>query len=256
MSLNKMIWPDFLKKKPVYQAKLEVKPKEPVIYNLPAGVEAKHSARAKRLALRLDTKARTFYLVIPKRTSKKRAETFAWQHADWMKERLDELPEKIEFTDGLEFSFMGQNMRVEVDQSPDYKRTIIQIHDGVMHVRTNKDSAHSRIVRFLKTQAKERLEALARAKASAHGLKIQKVTIRDTKTRWGSCSVDGNLSFSWRLIFAPYESIDYVVAHEVAHLVHLDHSPKFWKVCEKLSEDYKTGKSWMRQHAHELMRYQ
>ena len=84
---------------------------------------------------------------------------------------------------------------------------------------------------------------------------IKSVRVSDTKTRWGSCSHDGRLCFSWRLAFAPYEAIDYVVAHEVAHLRHLDHSKEFWTLCEELSIDYAAGKRWMKENGSELMRY-
>ena len=107
----------------------------------------------------------------------------------------------------------------------------------------------------MKRIAKKELTALAQQKAAEIGETIEKISVRDTKSRWGSCSSDGNLSFSWRLMFAPTEAFDYVVAHEVAHLVHMDHSRSFWNLCRDLSEDFIEGQYWMREHGHELMRY-
>ena len=109
--------------------------------------------------------------------------------------------------------------------------------------------------RYLKKLVKDEISILAHEKATKIDQTINKIHVRDTKTRWGSCSEDGNLNFSWRLIFAPYESLDYVVGHEVAHLEHLDHSKAFWSVCRKLSDDFVEGKYWMQAHGSELMRY-
>jgi predicted metal-dependent hydrolase len=103
--------------------------------------------------------------------------------------------------------------------------------------------------------AHEGLSDIASEKAGDIKKIISSIKIRDTKTRWGSCAKDGSLSFSWRLIFAPYHTIDYVVAHEVAHLAHMNHGPKFWALCEKLSLNYTGGKEWLKANGNELMRY-
>lgn len=218
-------------------------------------VEVRRSERAKRLALRLDTKKRVFVLVVPKRISMRRAHEFAIEHEEWMEEKLAELPAPIKLGHGLELPIFGQMRRIEVDFNPDAKRTDVSLADKILHVRTNKDDPSPRIIRFLKAQAKEQLSALSHEKAAQIDKSVASVSVRDTKSRWGSCSADGNLSYSWRLIFAPYESFDYVVAHEVAHLEHLDHSENFWALCRELSDDYVEGHYWMRNHGYELMRY-
>lgn len=240
-----MFLPDFLKSAPVFET-----------CDLPPYIEVRHSKRARRLALRLDIKKRVFHLIIPKGVSIRRARIFALQNDTWMKNRLKELPKLVHFKNGDSISLWGHQHDITINYDRDHNRTDIWIEGGCLIVHTNKKDPHSRIVRFLKNFAKERLEELSIEKARLIRKKIQSVTVRDTKTRWGSCSYDGKLSYSWRLIFAPYESIDYVVAHEVAHLKHLDHSDKFWGLCEKLSDDYDTGKNWMRTNADELMRYQ
>ena len=96
---------------------------------------------------------------------------------------------------------------------------------------------------------------MATDKADIINKNISSVTVRDTKSRWGSCSHKGELSFSWRLIFAPYDAIDYVIAHEVAHLIHMDHSKNFWTLCRSLSSNFVEGKFWMQNHGNSLMRY-
>jgi predicted metal-dependent hydrolase len=81
------------------------------------------------------------------------------------------------------------------------------------------------------------------------------VQVKDTRSRWGSCTEDGRISYSWRLVFAPPKALDYVVAHECSHLVHMDHSENFWRLCEKTSRAYEEGKDWMQKNAHSLMRF-
>ena len=97
------------------------------------------------------------------------------------------------------------------------------------------------------------MQNLVHEKAAEIGKDVTSVSLRDTKSRWGSCSSNGSISLSWRLIFAPWDAMDYVVAHEVAHLIHMNHGKDFWALCATLSANYSTGKKWMRTNGHELM---
>ncbi|MAI61633.1 MAG: hypothetical protein CBB87_03990 [Micavibrio sp. TMED27] len=223
---------------------------------LPDHVQIKESTRAKRLALRLDPKSRIFNLVIPKGMSMRKAMAFAEQHESWMQDRLMDMPIPILLEDGVTIPILGRKRCVDIHYDDSFKRTDIKLSDDYLEVRTNKDKPAERIKRFLKEYAKKELQRLSIEKAQEINKDIKSVSVRDTISRWGSCSHDGKISYSWRLIFAPYEAIDYVVAHEVAHLEHLDHSRAFWSVCRSLSKDYLTGHSWMKEHASdELMRY-
>ena len=222
---------------------------------LPSYIVVKHSKRARRLALRLDTKDRVFHLVIPPRTSMRSAVRFAEEHDSWMVEKLAELPAPIPYAHDTFIPILGQDTRINIRYDSTLKITSIKLINNELLVSTNKEDPSSRIERFLKKQAKEKLTLLSREKAAQIDKTIKSVTIRDTKSRWGSCSEEDNLNYSWRLIFAPWEAFDYVVAHEVAHLEHLDHSKAFWALCRELSEDYFEGEFWMREHGHELMRY-
>ena len=85
--------------------------------------------------------------------------------------------------------------------------------------------------------------------------RVSRVTVRDTRSRWGSCSSQGSLNFSWRLIFAPEWVLDYVVAHEVGHLVHMDHSPRFWAVVDRLVDSKESARKWLHRHGAGLYRY-
>jgi len=213
------------------------------------------SPRAKRMALRVDTKQRKIKLVIPKRTSINSAYEFALKNKSWILRNLAELPQPIAFDNGAIIPVMGQNRAINIAYNPNLKKTDIQMKNNEILVSTNKKDASMRIRRFLITLAKEELTTLAHEKAALIDKKIDRIDVKDTSSRWGSCSHDGRISFSWRLIFAPLPAFDYVVAHEVAHLKHLDHSPAFWQLCEKLSNQYGKGHRWMRDNGSELMRY-
>lgn len=219
-------------------------------------LEVKINVRAKRLALRVDPRANKVNLVVPKRTSMISAYRFAKQNCHWIREKLAELPQPIYLEHGAVICILGQKTTIKVVYDNTLKKTDITLINNQLWVKTNKEDPSSRIVRFLKNMALEELSTLAYEKAAIIDKKIIKIDVKDTSSRWGSCSHDGKLSFSWRLIFAPYDAFDYVVAHEVAHLNVMDHSPKFWALCEKLCDNYSKGKGWMRRNSSELIRYQ
>lgn len=218
-------------------------------------LELKLSKRARRVALRLDTSRRVVNLVVPMRFSMRKAELFALQHKDWIRAKLSELPEPVTFTHGAKVPVFGRQRTIEISYDKTLKRSDIYLKENSIFISTNQDNPAGRITRFLKSEARDTLANLANEKAAEIGKTIKDISIRDPKSRWGSCAPDGRICFSWRLIFAPWESLDYVVAHEVAHLVHMNHGKHFWELCERLSEDYHTGKHWIRNNGHELMRY-
>ena len=218
-------------------------------------IRIKRSTRARRLALRLDPKARVVNLVVPRGISEARALAFAAEQQDWIAGRLSALPQPIAYEDGAIVPILGRNRVLSITFDPSLKTTSITLHRKELLVFTNKEDPTSRIQRFLRELARDTLTMLCHEKAALIGKKVKTIHIRDTKSRWGSCAPGGRLSFSWRLIHAPYESLDYVAAHEVAHIRHMNHGPRFWALCEELSEDYEGGKGWMRANAQELMRF-
>jgi hypothetical protein len=128
------------------------------------------------------------------------------------------------------------------------------IEDGVIHVTGDPAFLTRRVRDFLRALAKRELSERAEAMAAQIGRKVARVTVRDTVSRWGSCARGGNLSFSWRLIFAPEAVIDYVVAHEVAHLIEMNHSQRFWRIVEQLHPDAKAERLWLNNNRLRLMR--
>lgn len=213
------------------------------------------SKRAQRLALRLDNKRRVMHLVVPPRILLRHAFEFAEQHKGWIREKLAELPERIRLEHGAVIPVLGRKRKIRIVYNPDLKRTDITLKNSILLVRTNQEDPTLRIIRFLKECAREKITALVEAKAERVGKRVKGIFIRDTSSRWGSCSPDGNLSFSWRLVFAPKAALDYVVAHEVAHLVHMNHGPRFWDLCERLSANFDDGKHWMFAEGHMVLRY-
>lgn len=218
-------------------------------------VTLKRSKRAKRLALRLDPTERVINLVVPERMPLHKAYKFARNHEDWVRKTLGKLDPPMPFKDGANLPVFGDTVRLSIHTNPALKRTKIIQHDDILEVQTYMDDPTNRITAHLKKLARTGLADMATDKAGIINKTISSVTVRDTKSRWGSCSHKAELSFSWRLIFAPYDAIDYVVAHEIAHLIHMDHSKNFWSLCKSLSCNYTEGKSWMKNHGNSLMRY-
>lgn len=180
---------------------------------------------------------------------------FARKHEKWVHATLANLPDNIAFTNGTILPIFGDQVRLDITIDKSLKRTTLKQYDDYLCIKTYQPNPSGRIIRHLKNLARNGLTDIAAEKADMINKKIKSVSIRDTKSRWASCSQDAGLSFSWRLIFAPYNAADYVVAHEVAHLIHMNHSRNFWELCKELSINYEGGKSWMKENGNSLMRY-
>ena len=129
----------------------------------------------------------------------------------------------------------------------------VHLTDEALLVPGDPAQLGRRVAAFLKTRARDRLAAASDHYAARLGRPYASLALRDTRSRWGSCTHDGRLMFSWRLAMAPPEVLDYVAAHEVAHLEHMDHSPDFWAATARLLPDYARHRGWLRTHGHELL---
>jgi predicted metal-dependent hydrolase len=225
------------------------------ITEFPSHVLVMRSSRARRMALRLDPRERAFHLVVPKGISLRQAQKFAEEHEGWMREKLRSLPKAVRFRHGESIPIFGRNRRIDITYDRSLKKTEIELTTYELKIATNLRNPEARIVKFLKALAQKEMDLLSRKKARRIREQLNTVRVRETKSRWGSCSSDGSINYCWRLIFAPYEAMDYVVAHEVAHLRHMDHSANFWSLCRRLSDNYLEGSYWMGNHGHELMSY-
>ena len=177
------------------------------LHNFHPDVKVIHSQKAKRLALRLDIKERNIRYVIPHRITLKKAMQFLETHREWVNEKINTLPEAVLFQDGAELPLFGETFILQIDYQEDIKRTSFHMNDGVLKVITNKQDPSARVERHLRELARKYLTELAHEKAGIINKKITGIRISDTKSRWGSCGSDGKISFSWRLIFAPLETI-------------------------------------------------
>lgn len=220
-------------------------------------VALKRVATAQRFTLRVRAATRDVVLTIPARGSVAAAHEFAARHAAWIGARLARLPQPVSLEPGSRLPLRG--IEHEIAHRPQQRGTVwIETGDGgAPRLCVSGDGAHveRRIRDYLKRQAKQDFVAAVARHTATLGLPTRPIGLRDTTSRWGSCSASGSLNFCWRLIMAPPFVLDYLAAHEVAHLVHLDHSPKFWAVAQRLSPDVERAEAWLKTHGSSLHRF-
>lgn len=217
------------------------------------GMEIKvlKSPLAKRLTLRIDDKNRIPVLTIPRYCSARKAVEFVDSHRDWIQNMLARLPAAACFENGECITLMGQ--KVIIMHRPGQRGAVIK--DGFLIVGGEPEFLHRRVCDFIKKYAAKELYKRSCTKAKQIGCSVRRVTLKDTKSRWGSCSSRQNINYNWRIVLAPAHVIDYLVCHEVAHLAHQDHSPAFWECVASLCPDYEDGRRWLKIRGKELYRY-
>ncbi|HJQ56531.1 MAG TPA: SprT family zinc-dependent metalloprotease [Vineibacter sp.] len=211
------------------------------------------SRRARRVALRVDARSGQVKLVVPPRMSQVQALDFARRHAGWIAARLKRRHPPQPFADGSVLPIFGRPHRIR--HRPE-ARGVAWVEDGELHIAGGAEHVPRRVGDWLAAQLRATLAPLVREKAARVDRRVGHITLRDTASQWGSCASSGDLCFSLRLVFAPPEVVDYVVAHEIAHLVHHNHSPRFWALTQSLTgADVAASKAWLRRHGPGLMRY-
>lgn len=219
-------------------------------------VQLRRNPRARRYTLRVRAATRDVVLTLPARGTLDEALDFARRHAGWVELRLSRLPEVVAFSPGATVPLRGTPHRII--HRPEMRGTVwTGMEDGEAALFVAGDSAHvaRRIGDFLKREARRDLLEAARRHAGALGVSITRVTLRDTASRWGSCSSTGALSFSWRLILAPPSVLDYLAAHEVAHRREMNHGPRFWATVDRLFPERHAAEAWLKKHGASLHRY-
>ncbi len=219
-------------------------------------VRLRRHRQARRYTMRIHAVDREVVLTMPPRGSVKQAREFAQKHGGWIAARLRRLPETVPFVHGTVLPLRGIEHRI------DHRRTErgtvwLEIHAGAHLLCVAGAAPHlpRRVRDFLKREAKRDLETASRAAALALGLDVKRVSVRDQSSRWGSCSSTGVLSYSWRLILAPPFVLSYLAAHEVAHLVEMNHSRRFWRLVERICPDMDRAKTGLDVHGTDLHRY-
>jgi predicted metal-dependent hydrolase len=209
--------------------------------------------RSRRIGLRIDAAERRLELVLPPGVPASRGLRFLASKRAWVVSRLEALPHRIPFDEGAVVPVLGVPHRIRRETDP--AAPSVAVGDGEIRVRGDPAHLARRVRDHLATKAGTELAWRARRLAAGIGRDVTRVSVRDTKSRWGSCSGTGTLSFSWRLIFAPEPVLDYVVAHEVAHLVEMNHGPRFWRLVETLSPESARPRAWLKRHRSELFSY-
>jgi predicted metal-dependent hydrolase len=216
-------------------------------------VRIRVSGRARRISVRIDESADAVELVIPKGVSLKRGFAFLEQQSGWVRSRLAEQPPRIPFHHGAEIPVLGVMHRID-HLGPSW-RGGVTIADGAITVGGEAPHLGRRVRDALIGLARYELGTRSRRLAATLDRRVTRITVRDTRTRWGSCAASGALAFSWRLILAPERVLDYVIAHEVAHLVHLNHGIRFWRLVDKLAPGSERERDWLQKNRARLLRY-
>lgn len=217
----------------------------------PIPLTLRRSARARRMSLRVSRLDGRVTLTLPVRAAEAPALAFARERADWIREALARMPCQQHVGPGTELPVEGRLLRLEAAPG----RGVPRIDGAALCLPGDPARAGARAQAFLKALARERLAEASGRHAAALGLRHGTLTLRDTRSRWGSCTAEGNLMYSWRLIMAPPPVLDYVAAHEVAHLARMDHSPAFWAVVARLMPGYKAPRAWLKRQGQDLHGY-
>lgn len=219
--------------------------------SLEATVRWRRSERARRVSLRIDAGSGTVVVTLPKRTSRQVGVGLVREHADWLRGKLEALPRPTRLAAGAAVPLDGIPHLVR--HRPE-GRGGAWLENGEIVVSGGAEFLTRRLADFLRAEARRRLSRLVDDIAPAAGLCPRRIAIKDTRTRWGSCTASGTLMFNWRLVMAPREVQHYVVAHELAHLRHMDHGPRFWAQVSALTPHEAHAEDWLRLHGAGLLR--
>lgn len=218
--------------------------------------------RARRLTLRVEPQDGRIVLVRPKRFNEAALNAFVVSRVDWMLTQLQALPPHVPFADATSLPYLGEDHVIRWNA----QARGVQRANGEIVVGGGSEHTARRVRDWFRAEAKRVITPLVHSMAAGVDRKVAHVTVRDTRSRWGSCARNGRLSFSWRLIFAPEDVLIYVAAHEVAHLVHLNHKPAFWRTVGAVLEnhartanqptvDMTLAREWLRRRGAALYRY-
>jgi predicted metal-dependent hydrolase len=221
-------------------------------------VQVRHLASARRLTLRVSRTHRAVIVTLPLLCDAGEAGPFISRNIDWVRARLDSLPQPVRFKDGAVMPLRGEPHKI-VFTGKSSRDGVVNRHVGpnFNELRVSGDTSHAprRLKDWLAAEARRDLEQQVAVHAKTVSVVAKRIAIRDQSSRWGSCSTTGVLSFSWRLIMAPPAILDYVAAHEVAHLREMNHGPRFWALVKKTYPDLAEAKRWLQIYGMDLHRY-
>lgn len=235
------------------------------IDDLGAPVEVRRHPGARRLTLRVSRTRRAVIVTLPVQCDLDEAGSFLNRNIAWVRERLDSLPVPVPFRDGAFMPLRGEPHRVvfagrdcgarPAGKSRGTVRCCARVKYPELHVIGLTEHAPRRLQDWLCAEAMRDLDQRVAYHAARLRLKPKRIAVRDQSSRWGSCSTTGVLSFSWRLILAPPHILDYVAAHEVAHLKEMNHGPRFWGLVRETMPAMDEAKHWLQIYGMDLHRY-
>ncbi|WEK03941.1 MAG: SprT family zinc-dependent metalloprotease [Candidatus Devosia phytovorans] len=233
------------------------KPKIPAsttmeIDGVAVAIAVKVNARSKSYRLSLPSSGPV--LTLPPHGKWAEAEAFLHRHHNWLAARIKRVPEATSFAEGTLVPLRGVDHRIIATGRVRGRVEVAEL-DGEKVLLVPGDAAHQarRLTDWLKDEALADLEIQSAYHAERLGVSIKAIRMREQKSRWGSCSSTGNINYNWRLILAPPFVLDYVAAHEVAHLVEMNHSAAFWAQVKKTLPDMEKGRAWLKAHGRQLM---
>lgn len=244
-----------LLKKPV---RSKPKPLETVKRTLDVGDRAmpltiRENRRATRITLRIEPGGRALNLTVPAGLLKREIDDFLDRHQGWLLTKLAKFSADNPIRSGGRIAFRGMPHRIEhTGTLRGLTEAVLVDGEPVLRVSGLEEHMGRRLSAFFKKEARKDLEVLVARHAAGIRKPVKSVSMKDTRSRWGSCSWDGNLSFSWRIVMAPPLVIDYLAAHEVAHLKEMNHGPKFWALCRELCPRMEEARKWLKQHGSQL----
>jgi predicted metal-dependent hydrolase len=213
----------------------------------PLDITLRRSARARRFSLRVSRLDGRVTLLLPPGAREAEAMAFARQQEPWIRRALADLPQTAPVALGALIAVEGRLLRLEAGPG-----RLVHIRGDSLLIPGNPAQAGVRAGAFLKHLARDRLTQASDRYAQMIGRPYSRLTLRDTRSRWGSCTADGALMYSWRLAMAPPAVLDYVAAHEVAHLAQMNHSPAFWAIVARLVPGYAAQRRWLKLHGQAL----
>lgn len=217
-----------------------------------AGVAIRRSPRARRIQIRVAPVGGAVELVLPPGATRAEGLAFLKEKEGWIAERTANALSRVPFADGSVLPYLGGELTIRhTGRATGGARR----EGGTLVVSSRPEDLPPRVEAWLRRAARAEIEPRVGEKAARLGKPHGRIAIRDTTSRWGSCSANGNLGFSWRLVMAPPEVLDYVVAHEVAHLAEHNHGKRFWAHVAHLCEDAEASRKWLRRNGAALHRY-
>ena len=205
-------------------------------------IRMKRNKRARRLILRLDQESEGGVLTLPVHATQKDAMVLVQKNAAWLHTKIQERPPREEFRDRQVLSLLGTP--ITILHSPG-GRAGVQLANNELIVYGRPEHLKRRVFDWLRKHAREVITPRAEEMAGRLDKRIGKISIRNTRSRWGSCSRTGNLSFCWRLVLTPDWILDYVIAHEVSHLVHMSHNQAFWRTVQTFDVAPDRARAWL-----------